>query len=46
MTQMMGWDNFVLYDGGWNMWQMDEELPVQLGAPNNMKKPDSKNDFK
>ncbi|MEG0249974.1 MAG: rhodanese-like domain-containing protein [Peptostreptococcus sp.] len=46
MTQMMGWDNFVLFDGGWNMWQMDKELPVQIGAPNNMKKTDSANDFK
>ncbi|WP_101773042.1 rhodanese-like domain-containing protein [Peptostreptococcus faecalis] len=45
MTQMMGWDNFVIYDGGWNLWQMDKSLPVQVGAPNNMKKPDSKNDF-
>ena len=46
MTQMMGWNGFVVFDGGWNMWQMDKNLPVQEGAPNNMKKPDNLNDYK
>lgn len=46
MTQMIGWDNAVMYDGGWNAWQMDESLPVQEGAPNNMARPDAQNDYK
>lgn len=25
--------NASLYDGGWNQWQMDDELPVQIGDP-------------
>lgn len=29
MTQMMGWDSFVVFDGGWNMWQMNDKLPKQ-----------------
>lgn len=45
MTQMAGWKNAKVYDGGWNAWQMDESLPIQLGAPNGMSKPDAKNDF-
>lgn len=45
MTQMLGWDKAVLFDGGWNEWQMDPSLPIQEGAPNGMKQPDSKNDF-
>ncbi|WP_443091544.1 rhodanese-like domain-containing protein [Basfia succiniciproducens] len=45
MTQLAGWDNAYVYDGGWNAWQMDSVFPVQKGAPNNMAKPDSKNDF-
>ena len=28
-----GWDNVMLYDGGWFVWQMDESLPVQIGDP-------------
>jgi thiosulfate/3-mercaptopyruvate sulfurtransferase len=28
-----GWDNIKLYDGGWYVWQMDENNPVQLGDP-------------
>ncbi|OOF60284.1 rhodanese-like domain-containing protein [Rodentibacter myodis] len=45
MTQLAGWQNTVVYDGGWNQWQMDSIYPVQKGAPNNMLKPDTKNDF-
>lgn len=28
-----GWDNILLYDGGWFVWQMDESLPIQTGDP-------------
>lgn len=45
MTQLAGWKNSYVYDGGWNAWQMDSKYPVQKGAPNNMSKPDSQNDF-
>lgn len=45
MTQMLGYDNFKLFDGGWNDWQMDKNLPVQSGAPNGEKEPSAKNDF-
>lgn len=46
MTKMAGWENTYVYDGGWNAWQMEEgKYPVQVGAPNGMQKPDSKNDF-
>ena len=45
MTNMMGWKNTYVYDGGWNAWQMDSKYPVQKGAPNNMSKPDAHNDF-
>ena len=45
MTQMAGWEKAKVYDGGWNAWQMDENLPVQKGAPKGMSKPDAKNDF-
>lgn len=44
MTQLAGWKNTYVYDGGWNAWQMDSIFPVQKGAPNNMSKPDAKND--
>ncbi|AUI66565.1 MULTISPECIES: rhodanese-like domain-containing protein [Glaesserella] len=43
MTQLAGWKDTYVYDGGWNAWQMDSNFPVQKGAPNNMQKPDSKN---
>lgn len=47
MTQMTGWKDTVIYDGGWNSWYMDKNLPVQKGDPQNRdKKPDAKNDFK
>lgn len=45
MTQLAGWNNTYIYDGGWNAWQMDSKFPVQKGAPHNMSKPDAKNDF-
>ncbi|MEM8329680.1 hypothetical protein Q4S08_18860 [Morganella morganii] len=28
MTQLAGWENSRIYDGGWNAWQMDPTLPV------------------
>ncbi|MDO9984342.1 rhodanese-like domain-containing protein [Glaesserella parasuis] len=43
MTQLAGWKDTYVYDGGWNAWQMDSTFPVQKGAPNEMVKPDSKN---
>lgn len=45
MTQLAGWKDTYIYDGGWNAWQMDSKFPVQKGAPNNMNKPDAHNDF-
>ncbi len=44
MTQLAGWKDTYVYDGGWNAWQMDSTFPVQKGAPNEMVKPDSKNE--
>lgn len=45
MTQLAGWKNAKVYDGGWNAWQMDSKFPVQKGAPNNLNKPDAHNDY-
>ena len=45
MTQMLGLDSFVVYDGGWNMWQMDNSLPEQKSLSNDVKEPNSKNDW-
>ncbi|MEE6031752.1 rhodanese-like domain-containing protein [Avibacterium paragallinarum] len=45
ITQLAGWQDTAIYDGGWNAWQMDSKYPVQKGAPNNQSKPDSQNDF-
>ena len=45
MTQLAGWKDTYVYDGGWNAWQMDSTFPVQKGAPNEMVKPDSKNEI-
>ena len=28
-----GYDNMSMYDGGWYQWQMNEDLPVQIGDP-------------
>lgn len=44
MTQLAGWQDTYIYDGGWNAWQMDSIFPVQKGAPNQMSKPDAHND--
>ncbi|MDY2947901.1 MAG: rhodanese-like domain-containing protein [Mannheimia varigena] len=43
ITQMAGWKNAVVYDGGWNAWQMDSSLPTK--APSNAAKPNAKNFF-
>lgn len=45
MTQVAGWEDTYVYDGGWNAWQMNPKNPVQTGAPGNMKKPDSRNNY-
>lgn len=29
-----GWKGMTLYDGGWYQWQMNDDLPVQVGDPN------------
>lgn len=29
-----GWEGMTLYDGGWYQWQMNDNLPVQVGDPN------------
>lgn len=29
-----GWEGMTLYDGGWYQWQMNDDLPVQVGDPN------------
>ncbi len=29
-----GYTNMSMYDGGWYQWQMDDDLPVQVGDPN------------
>lgn len=33
MAYENGYTNITLFDGGWFQWQMDENLPVQLGDP-------------
>lgn len=45
LAYLAGWENAKVYDGGWNAWQMDSKYPVQVGAPNGISKPDSKNDY-
>ncbi|MCK3658587.1 thiosulfate sulfurtransferase [Pasteurellaceae bacterium Pebbles2] len=45
MTQMAGWQNAVIYDGGWNAWQMDANLPVQNPSQQQSAKPNAKNFF-
>lgn len=44
LTQLAGWKNVKVYDGGWNDWQMDPSLPT-LHIDPNTQKPDAKNDF-
>lgn len=29
-----GWEGMTVYDGGWNEWQMNNNLSVQVGDPN------------
>ena len=29
-----GWEGMTVYDGGWYQWQMNNDLPVQVGDPN------------
>ncbi|HSQ87472.1 sulfurtransferase [Romboutsia sp.] len=29
-----GWEGMSVYDGGWYEWQMNKDLPVQVGDPN------------
>ncbi len=43
MTQMAGWQNAVVYDGGWNAWQMDGSLPTKMHST--VTKPNAKNFF-
>lgn len=45
ITQLAGWEKTYLFDGGWNAWQMNKDLPIQKDAPKGMRKPDSKNDY-
>ncbi|SPY78957.1 rhodanese-like domain-containing protein [Providencia rustigianii] len=45
MTQMAGWENSQIYDGGWNAWQMDPELPVLNNVQSKITKPSALNDF-
>jgi hypothetical protein len=32
-ARMMGWDNVVIYDGGWYEWSADKQNPIATGAP-------------
>ncbi|MBF0713475.1 sulfurtransferase [Gemella sp. GH3] len=45
MTQLTGRANTYFYDGGWNDWQMDSSLPVDINKDKTTK-PDAKNDYK
>lgn len=45
LTQLIGWENTLIFDGGWNSWHQIPSLPIQIGAPNNMTKPDALNDY-
>ena len=44
LTELDGWSNVKVYDGGWNAWQMDSSLPTLQISPDAVK-PDAKNDF-
>ena len=44
-TQLTGRANTYFYDGGWNDWQLDSSLPVDINKDKGSK-PDSKNDYK
>lgn len=45
MTQLTGRPNTYFYDGGWNDWQLNKELPVDINKDKG-EKPDAKNDYK
>lgn len=45
ITQLAGWDNTVIYDGGWNAWQMDSRLPVSKQSNSHLEKPNAHNTF-
>lgn len=45
MTQLAGWENTVIYDGGWNAWQMDHSLPVSQREHQDLPKPNAHNFF-
>ena len=45
MTQLTGRANTYFYDGGWNDWQLEGSLPVDINKDKGAK-PDAKNDFK
>nr|WP_252344690.1 rhodanese-like domain-containing protein [Gemella sp. zg-1178] len=45
MTELTGRANTYFYDGGWNDWQMTENLPVDINKDKTTK-PDAKNDWK
>ena len=45
MTQLTGRANTYFYDGGWNDWQLDGTLPVDINKDKGQK-PDAKNDYK
>ena len=45
MTQMTGRANTYFFDGGWNDWQLDGSLPVDINKDKGSK-PDAKNDYK
>lgn len=32
-ARMMGWDNVVIYDGGWYEWSADKKNPISTGKP-------------
>lgn len=45
ITQLAGWENTVIYDGGWNAWQMDPKLPVSHRENSTLIKPNAHNFF-
>ena len=45
ITQLTGRANTYFYDGGWNDWQLDGTLPVDINKDKGQK-PDAKNDYK
>lgn len=45
MTQLTDRQNTYFYDGGWNDWQMEKDLPIDVNKDKG-EKPDAKNDYK